>query len=347
MRLLCVIDSLGLGGAQHQMVNLAVGLKKRGHDVEFFVYHPEYAHFADSLERGAIPVHAYHKSHRFSLGVVWALRRLTVSERYSGVMSFLPTPSFYSELARIGAPSSVLVVSERSAFPCGRLRLPFWVLQQFHRLADHVTVNSHHQRERMEKLFPWMRGRISTILNGVDLNRFSPRAGGSRGSRGRLELLVVGSTAPTKNAVGLVHGIAAFRQRYGSVPIVRWAGRRVASRGSEGGFAEAVRLVSQLGLGDSWEWLGDRTDIPDLLLSHDALVHPSLLEGLPNAVCEALACGRPVLASNAGDQPRLVQEGVTGFLFDPKDPVDIAMAIHRFSSLSPAKSHSMELPDPA
>jgi glycosyltransferase involved in cell wall biosynthesis len=67
--------------------------------------------------------------------------------------------------------------------------------------------------------------------------------------------------------------------------------------------------------------------------SHDALIHPAYFEGLPNSVCEALASGLPVLISNTLDHPLLVQDGVSGLLFDPYSPVAIANAIQCFAKL--------------
>ena len=208
-----------------------------------------------------------------------------------------------------------------------------WVLQQAHRLADHITVNSHHQRERMERMFPWMRGRLTTIYNGVDLARFAPQ-GDSNGDSGRLRLLVLSSVVPKKNAVGLVRALARYRELYGDTCMVRWAGTVTSDTVSRNAFAEADGLVADLGLRDRWEWLGERKDIPELLGSCDALIHPSFYEGLPNAICEALACGRSVLASAVCDHPRLVQEKITGFLFDPGNADDIAHAIHKCHLLS-------------
>jgi len=134
---------------------------------------------------------------------------------------------------------------------------------------------------------------------------------------------------PKKNAVGLVRALARHRELYGDTCTVRWAGTVTSDMVSRQESAEADRLLSELGLRDRWEWLGERKDIPELLGSCDALIHPSFYEGLPNAICEALACGRPVLASAVCDHPRLVQEGVTGFLFDPGNADDIAQAIHK------------------
>ena len=94
----------------------------------------------------------------------------------------------------------------------------------------------------------------------------------------------------------------------------------------QGGFiAEQVdELIESLPkCGKNWRWLGEESDIPGLLREHHALIHPSLYEGLPNVVCEALAAGMPVLVSNVCDHPLLVADGERGFLFDPADPGSI------------------------
>ncbi len=340
MRVLFVIDCLGSGGAQRQMVNLSLGLTRCGHAVEFFVYYPEHKHFASSLQEAGIPVHCHSKRRRFSMAPLLELRRLLKTNRYDAALAFLPTPSLYAELGRIGIRRMPLVVSERSTYAGESLPAGTWLLQQAHRLAHHITVNSHSQRERMERMFPWMRGRATTIYNGVDLARFSPQWD-SNGRAGPLRLLVLSSVVPRKNAAGLVRALACHRDRYGDACVVRWAGQVASDAVSQTEYAEANKLLADLKLTDRWQWLGERKDIPELLRSHDAVIHPSLYEGLPNAICESLACGRPVLASDVCDHPRLVQEDVTGLLFDPTRPDQIAEAIHKCCRLSPAERMRM------
>jgi glycosyltransferase involved in cell wall biosynthesis len=67
----------------------------------------------------------------------------------------------------------------------------------------------------------------------------------------------------------------------------------------------------------------------------DAVVLPSFFEGLPNTICEAMACGCPILQSNICDAGNLVKEGVNGFLFDPASPQSIAETLLRFAALTP------------
>jgi len=340
MNLLLVIDDLGSGGAQRQMVNLACALATRGHNIEFFVYYPQ-DHFRPPLDKIGIQVHLHEKFSRYSIAPIVALRRLIGNRRYDIVLAFLDTPSFYAEISRLGLRKTKLVISERSMYPSGMLPLSLRLRQECHRLADAITVNSHHQRERMIQEFPSMSTKISTIYNGVDLERFSPDQTREDRSNESLLLIAIGTIVANKNMLGLAKALTNCRDRYNLKPIVHWVGKNDKSEDGRRAFAEISDYLDKNFLIEQWEWLGERTDIPDLLRQHDALVHPSFYEGLPNVVCEALSCGLPVLVSNVCDHPWLVEEGVNGFLFDPIVPESIAKAIYQFHRVSPEQRHKM------
>ncbi len=340
MRFLFVIDGFGGGGAQRQMVNLAIGLSNRDYEVEFWRYYPQHDHFALELQKAGLPIHGRPKKNRFSLGPLRDLRHRIVKGGYDAVLAFLSTPNLYAEIASIGIRGIPLIVSERSAHGSSSFSVKPWILQQLHHLADHITVNSHHRRESLEGLFPWMRGKVTTIYNGVNLNMFKPMPI-PKYHGPHIELLAVGSVRPVKNAIGLIRALARYRQLHGGTCTVRWAGKVSVDSASQQDFKAASELLSQTGLQDQWEWLGERKDISDLMVAHDGLIHLSFHEGLPNVVCEALACGRPVLASDVCDHHRLVQNGVTGFLFDPHSTNSIVHAIHKFNLLSVSERISM------
>jgi glycosyltransferase involved in cell wall biosynthesis len=82
-----------------------------------------------------------------------------------------------------------------------------------------------------------------------------------------------------------------------------------------------------LGLHDRVCFLGHRDDVPDLLRSCDVFVLPSLYEGFPLSVLEAMAAGKPVIATAVGGTPEAVSDGETGFLVPPGDPSALAAAI--------------------
>jgi GalNAc-alpha-(1->4)-GalNAc-alpha-(1->3)-diNAcBac-PP-undecaprenol alpha-1,4-N-acetyl-D-galactosaminyltransferase len=347
MNLLFVIDSLGSGGAQRQMVNLAVGLNAHGHRVDFYVYYPQHRHFASQLQDSGLKVHGFKKQGRYDWRPVSHLRQLMRIGEYDLALAFLATPAFYLELAALGTKIPV-VVSERSVYVAQKLGIRSWFLQQLHRLSNHITVNSHHQFKNMAHMFPWMRPKLSVIYNGIDLNIFYPDHRHTTVMRRNkpFRFLAIGSVLPNKNPFALAQAfvnLMSLQPELVDQIAISWAGKITDDFMSQREFARTNALLQEEGLQESWYWLGERSDVPELLRSADALIHPAFYEGLPNAICEALASGLPVLASNIGDHPRLIEDGKTGFLFSAQDPESISHAICKFCNLSKAVRKQMSM----
>jgi len=92
---------------------------------------------------------------------------------------------------------------------------------------------------------------------------------------------------------------------------------------------EIEKTILELELRNSVILLGQRSDIPLLMSLFDVFVLPSISEGTSMTILEAMACGVPVVASNVGGNPKLIQDGVTGFLFDLKRPDILKQSIHK------------------
>jgi glycosyltransferase involved in cell wall biosynthesis len=344
MRVLCVIDNLNSGGAQRQLVTLATGLHRRGHGVEFFVYYPQ-DFFAPTLLHSNIPIHRHYKRSRFSTDVFAALLKVLKSHPCDVMVSFLKTPNFYAEIAGLlaGTSGSKLVVSERNGEFSGSCHIPTRALQQFHRFADHITVNSHHQRRILEDKYRWIRSKTSTIYNGVDLDVFRPDTA-PKSSDGPCRFLALANVVERKNGLRLIQALDIAKKKYHITPFVHWIGEhQMHLAGSKNTSLRWQAEVERLNLQNQWRWFQPRNDVPELMRSYDALIHPSYLEGLPNAVCEAMASGLPVLVSDTLDHPLMVQDGISGFLFDPFSAEAMADAMFRFSSLAPAARRQMGL----
>jgi glycosyltransferase involved in cell wall biosynthesis len=88
-------------------------------------------------------------------------------------------------------------------------------------------------------------------------------------------------------------------------------------------------------------FLGKRTDVTSLLRSADAFVLPSVWEGLPNALIEALAAGLPAVATDVGGTPEVLSHGETGFLVPPENPDDLAAAMLRMMDMSESERRAM------
>jgi len=340
LKFLFVIDNLSTGGAQRQMINLALGLTQRGYRVEIFCYMPGDL-LARPLVEAGIPIHWHFKRSRFSLDVILALWKLIGLGDFDLVLSFLSTPNFYALLTgRIFRLNRVpVIVSERSCdLPQG---VGFWerFVRQFYRFANHIVANSHHQRITLTEKYPWLKKRLSTIYNGYDLETFIP-AGAEPNNR-PLRLLVIASVSPYKNGLCLIEALNILRQRDGLILYVDWIGQLVMMGERLQNLNDMNQTIDNYSLRHQWAWLYQRSDIVEQLHQHDVLVHPSYVEGLPNVVCEALACARPVIVSDTLDHAQLVQDGKSGFLFDHEDPIDLANKIKLFLNLPIAERREM------
>jgi glycosyltransferase involved in cell wall biosynthesis len=91
--------------------------------------------------------------------------------------------------------------------------------------------------------------------------------------------------------------------------------------------AELERLAGELDLSDRVIFTGERNDIPALLREIDLSVLPSLSEGLSNSLLEAMASAVPVIATNVGGNPEVVQDGRTGLLVPARDAAALAQAM--------------------
>ena len=112
----------------------------------------------------------------------------------------------------------------------------------------------------------------------------------------------------------------------------------IVGEGSERATLE--RAIAETGLERSITLLGLRSDIRELLAISTAFVFPSISEGLPISVLEAMAAGKPVIASRVGPMPEMVEDGVSGILVAPQDPAALADAVDRLMT-SPALALQM------
>jgi glycosyltransferase involved in cell wall biosynthesis len=162
-------------------------------------------------------------------------------------------------------------------------------------------------------------GNTVVIRNGVDLN----------GPRRRHELA---SATPTVLAVGRFRYPKDFPTLVRAVAQLAPGTLRVliAGDGPERPALEAE--IASLGVADAVELLGERDDVPDLLAGADVLALPSLSEGMPMSVLEAMAAGLPVVASHVGGVGELVVDGATGMLVPPADPAALAGALNELAA---------------
>lgn len=164
---------------------------------------------------------------------------------------------------------------------------------------------------------------VEMVVNPVDIAAFADRDPKPWDER-RFDFIHVARFEEAKNHVGLVRAIAHLKSRRPEgAPI------KVALVG-EGPLMEEVRLeVRRLGIEHAVRFLGIRDDVAELMHDSRCFVLPSLYEGLPMTILEAMSAGLPVIATSVGGVPDVVQDGRTGVLVPPGDEEALVAAMER------------------
>jgi glycosyltransferase involved in cell wall biosynthesis len=167
--------------------------------------------------------------------------------------------------------------------------------------------------------------KIMVIYNGIEINRFLQM---SNGSSVRMEFNIP-SSVPVIGIVGrLVHQKGHKYLLEAMVRIkARFPGSLLLIVGDGPLKGELTAYATAQGLGEDVIFAGSRMDIPDLLAAIDIFVFPSFREGLGNALLEAMAAGKPIIATDIAPMREIINSAEVGILVPPKDSGALASAI--------------------
>ena len=321
VRLLLVVDSLDIGGAERHVVDLALALRRRGHEVE--VACSVAGELSASFVEEGLPVRPLldrRIKRRVGVGYARALGRLVRRGRFDLVHAHIYASAAASALATVGTGVPLVVTEHTEGAWQGRwARL---VSRLVYRRARRVIAVSGSIRERLIARDGVTPEKISVIPNAViptpgrlgDPYSVPPDV-----PQGRPLVGVVARLQPEKGVTALLNAAANV---CAEMPEARFL---VVGDGPLRG--ELTALARTLGLSERVRFLGHRSDAREVVGMLDVLVVPSLTEGAPLIVLEAMASGVPVVASGVGGIPDQVRHGQEGLLVKPGDPDALGQAL--------------------
>ncbi len=313
LRILIVVDSLNVGGAERHVVDLALALHREGHAVT--VACSVSGSLAEPLETARIPVRPLLGrivKRRISLPYARAIRGLLGRERFDLVHAHIYASAAASALATVGTGVPLVVTEHTEALwqgRGGRLLSP-WM----YRRVAHVIAVSDAIRRRLVERDGVAPNKITLLPNSV------PPARQTHGdalplpaelAEGSLLVGVVARLQPEK-------GVGSFLRAAAHVARELPAARFVVV-GDGPLRKELLGLAEELGVHDRVLFLGFRPDAQALLGLMDVVAVPSVSEGTPLVVLEAMAAAVPVVASRVGGIPGQIQPGREGILVPPGD----------------------------
>jgi len=192
-----------------------------------------------------------------------------------------------------------------------------------------VTVTKFVKQQLVDLSIP--AGRVLPIYNGTDLIRFSPNETAREAWRaeygiqpGELVIASISYLRPYKYVHTLLEAFALLLRRGLQAHLF------IAGDGPL--FDELQKLSQDLGIAGRVHWLGNFLMTEKLLQGSDIFVLASVGEAFGNVLLEAMGCGVPAIASRSGGLPEVVEDGKTGFLAKPADPVDFADRIQQLAA---------------
>jgi len=319
LKILHIDPEMAWGGGEAQVIGLLNYLSLRGHE-NHLLCHPDGLLFKEAGKRG-IKTFPIEVRNDLDPRPIFSLRRLIRTESYDIVHFHTKRAHALSLWLGRVHPGVKYVVTRRMDYP---VRRSWYNHYLYNRQVDGVVAIS----EKIGGLLAEggvRREKIRVIHSGIDAAPFEKarRVGRNSGPP------AVGTVAVLEERKGhrfLLEAAALLKQQ-GHRLTYRFAGAGSERKGLE-------KIAMELGLQEDVVFAGFVSDIPSFLATIDLFVLPSLYEGLGVAVLEAMAAGKPVVATRVGGVPELVEDRVTGLLVPPKNPSALASSISQFISQS-------------
>lgn len=318
MRIVYFVNSLDIGGSERVTMRTAEGMRLRGHDVRLwtgFAPGPLAAECAPELQVRGLSEQPDTLKRRYV--ELWRELRAFRSDVYHGVLG---CGLYGAAVARLAGVPAVFTSYGSTWLPgqtiSARDRLKTRFLARF---CDVCHCKSGGVVETYRDRYGLPPHKLVMVPNFLQVSRFPYRDAAVRADV-RAELGLA-ADAPVCITVARVDGLKGHDDLLHAARTV--AGQRPDARflivGDGSYRPEAQRLVDELGLGEQVLLVGARRDVPRLLGGADLFVLPTLFEGMPNVLIEAMAAGLPAIMTPAGGVAELLLPGQTGWMVPFKD----------------------------
>ena len=328
INVLHILQNSNIGGVQRQLLSLLKAYDKDLMNPTVCCFKAK-GEIGRQMEKSGIEVVDFRieRHYRFSPGIIRRLYTLMKERNIHVVRAHKYSASLYGRIAAQLARVPVVITSVHGNYRKD-LRFERKIANKIlSRVTDRIVAMSESIRTDIIKYDNTAPEKVLVIRNGVDTVLFSPlvTTGGLRQELAlRTNETVIGFIGRLVPAKGLQHLIGAFesvRAEIGQVKLL------IVGSGQ---LMEPLKMMAhEKGLSNDIMFLGERTDIPQLLGVMDIFVMPSIAEGLPNALLEAMAAARPVIVTCAGGMGEIIQDGVNGLVVPVGDAASLSGGLRK------------------
>ena len=320
IKVIHLVEELAIGGLEKILTSIVLSLDKKKYNVSVWCLR-EGGFFANKLIKEGIDVKILNILTSRNPLSIYKLYKLLKSHKFDIIHTHAYSAGTIGRISAFLAGVPVIISHNHSVYDYYNRYYHFveWLLSL---ITDRIICISDIVNKFANETQRINAGKLVTIYNGID-SVYS--VAGKETSRLRKELGI-----PHNHTV--ISTISHMEEHKGLAYLLESASLLLESRSDihfllvgEGTLKEELKKLSiDLKIEKNVIFAGERSDIPEILSLTDIFVLPSLREGLGLAILEAMACGKPVIATNVGGIPEIVKDGVSGILVSPKN----AEALH-------------------
>lgn len=304
--------TLCTGGLERLLVDFARYHNRELFELEFIAL-GETGVPAEEIKQIGCPVIQFPLTARGKLEKIRQLSDFLNQRDYDLLHTHNAYPHFYGSLAayRSKIPVTIQTRHGRRFGTTFSERMQFAIASRF---ADRVVPVSDDTGLRCKKV-GWLNdSKVTRIWNGIDVDRFV-----FTGPADKKTAITVSRLSPEKDLATMLRAVQQVAQE---IPEFRLL---IVGDGPERARLES--LTAELNLKSQVEFLGERNDVPQLLSQAGFYVSSSLTEGISLTLLEAMSVGLPIVATNVGGNPEIVQQPATGLLVPSANPALLASAM--------------------
>jgi len=310
-----ILGTLDVGGTEKQLLLLCKHINRDKFSP--FIISLRGGRMREEFRKEDIPTMVAGKRFRFDIIALFRLMLILLRNKPDILHTFMFTSNTWGRLAGILAGIPVIIASERST-DLWKKNYHFFLDRILGFFTDKIVCNSTSVRNRYEKKLAAFSKKFVVIKNGIEMERFDV----SKITRKEEKEKIIFTASRLSPEKGIEFLIEAARIILGKIADVKFL---IAGEGPLKDKLE--KLADNYGIKDSVFFLGYQENIQDFIGISDMVVLPSLWEGMPNFVLEAMAMKKPVVATDTDGTRELITDCETGFLVPPGKSSELAEKI--------------------
>ena len=326
MNIIHFVENLERGGLERAVIDLIGAQREAGHHCRVICLYQRGALAPELMVQGVV-VDECGKQNGFDVGALRRARQFLRQSPGAVLHTHNATAHYHAILASMRLPLACIVNTRHGMGAGNRGSRLEWLYRRSMRHTDYVMTVCEAARGHFGARGVRPRSGLICIPNGIRVERFvvsSPKARGDLAARLGLAadsriIGTVGRLQPVKDQASLLEAFARTRQAFPPAALVVIG---------DGPMREPLEhQAAELGITEVVRFLGDRSDVHELLAGLEVFALSSVSEGYSVALLEACAAGLPIVATDVGGNNEIVHDGINGYLVPARDPEALSAAL--------------------